>query len=104
VCFNLRETSASWQFRGPSDVNLGVVALQRRQSEGGINIRGKCRIGIPSVTEETVERLREKFFRSSRKSVSRASRKLGKYGEENCKEKLAVVIIQFAVNTETEAQ
>jgi hypothetical protein len=36
----------------------------------------KGRAGRPSVTEETVERVRESFIRSPRKSMSRASREL----------------------------
>ena len=70
-----------WRFNARSDVNLDVVVLLRRRSEGGMNnfVRGcichqeKGRVGRPSITEETVDRVREPFTRNPRKSVRRAS-------------------------------
>ena len=68
-----------------SDGNLDVVVLLGRRSEGGMNSfvtedaiwhQGKGCAGRPSVTEETIGRVRETFTRSPMKSVRRASREL----------------------------
>jgi len=80
VSRNLRDVTVLWRFNACSDGNLKVVVLLRRRSEVGINSfichQGKGRVGRPSVTEETVDRVRETFTRSPMKSVRRASREL----------------------------
>jgi hypothetical protein len=75
-----------WQFNVRSDGGLDVVVLLRRRSEVDIKFRyrrcichqGKGRAGRQSVTEETVDRLRETFTRSPKKSVRTARRELNR--------------------------
>jgi hypothetical protein len=84
VCLSLREVTSLWRFNGRSDGNFEVMDLQRRQSEGVMNnfateaasVIKESRAERPSFTEETVERVRESYVRSPRKTVSRASREL----------------------------
>jgi hypothetical protein len=60
---------------------------------GCICHQGKGRAGKPSVTEETVDRVRETFTRNPRKSVRRACREL------KIPETIAVVPVQTATGT-----
>jgi len=61
--------------RGPPETSTRRWYEQFRY-RGCICRQGKGRAGRPSVTEETVDRLRETFTRSPRKYVRRASREL----------------------------
>lgn len=61
--------------RGPPETSIRRWYEQFRY-RGCICHQGKGRAGRPSVTEETVDRVRETFTRSPRKSVRRASREL----------------------------
>jgi hypothetical protein len=79
VSWNFRDVTVVWRFNARSDGNLDVVVPLRRRSKGGMNNfitchQGKGRAGRPSVTEETVDRVRETFTRRTRKSVRIASR------------------------------
>jgi transposase-like protein len=83
VCLNLREVTALWRFkvrrqfgrRGPPASSIRRWYEQFRD-RGCICHQGKGRAARPSVTKETVDRVRESFVLSPRKSVSRASREL----------------------------
>jgi predicted transcriptional regulator with HTH domain len=61
--------------RGPSETSIRRWYGQFRY-RGCICHQGKGCAGRPTVTEETVDRGRETFFRSPRKSVRRAIREL----------------------------
>jgi hypothetical protein len=61
--------------RGPPETSIRRWYEQFRYREN-IGLQGKGRAGRPSVTEETVDRVRETFTRNPRKSVRRASREL----------------------------
>ena len=60
---------------GPSETSIRRW-YEQFPYRGCICHQGKGRAGRPSVTEETVDRVRETFTRSPRKSVRRASREL----------------------------
>jgi hypothetical protein len=61
--------------RGPAEMSIRRWYEQFRY-RGCICHQGKGRMGRPSVTQETVDRVRETFTRSPRKSVRTASREL----------------------------
>jgi hypothetical protein len=101
-----------WRLNARSDGNLDIVVPLRRRSECGKSSfvtedachHGKGRAGRPSVTAETVDRVRETFTRSPRKSVQRASRQAqhtGAHSEEGSMETTAVVPykLQLVQNT-----
>ena len=73
MSWNLRDVTVLWRFNARSDGNLDVVVLPRRRSEGGMN---SFVTEDASVIKERVDRVRETFTRSPRKSVRTASREL----------------------------
>ncbi|PSN44835.1 hypothetical protein C0J52_16201 [Blattella germanica] len=56
--------------------NKGKNNTKVKNIKGGICHQGKGRAGRPSVNEETIERVRDSFIRSPKKSVRRASQQL----------------------------